>query len=75
MEKPLAGRHAADQFSGPHGKRLSTALRRGKHWKPFQVRLCPSLAGIELLKDGGFLTAELDLKGRRPRNFNGTTST
>jgi hypothetical protein len=54
---------------GHTAKRLSTALRRGKHWKPFRVRLCPSLAGIELLKDGGYLVAELDLDGRRPVQF------
>jgi hypothetical protein len=30
------------------------------------VRLCPSLAGIELLKDGGYLTAELDPEARSP---------
>jgi hypothetical protein len=55
---------------GHTAKRLSTALRRGKHWKPFRVRLCPSLAGIELLKDGGYLMAELDLDGRGPVQFN-----
>lgn len=47
-------------FLGHTAKRLSAALRRGRYWKPFHVRLCPSLAGIELLKDGGYLTAELD---------------
>lgn len=56
-------------FLGHTAKRLSTALRQGKHWKPFHVRLCPSLAGIELLKDGGFLTAELDPEGARPVQF------
>ena len=53
-------------FLGHTAKRLSTALRRGVHWKPFHVRLCPSLAGIELLKDGGYLTVELDPEGRQP---------
>jgi hypothetical protein len=56
-------------FLGHTAKRLSTALRRARHWEPFQVRLCPSLAGIELLKDGGYLTAELDPDGRRPVQF------
>jgi hypothetical protein len=56
-------------FLGHTAKRLSTALRRGKQWTPFKVRLCPSLAGIELLKDGGYLTAELDLSGSKPVSF------
>jgi hypothetical protein len=56
-------------FLGNTAKRLSTALRRGKHWKPFKVRLCPSLAGIELLKDGGYLTAELDPDSAQPIRF------
>jgi hypothetical protein len=56
-------------FLGHTARRLSTALRRGRYWKPFRVRLCPSLAGIELLKDGGYLTAELDPEGRRPLCF------
>lgn len=53
-------------FLGHTAKRLSTALSRARFWKPFRVRLCPSLAGIELLKDGGYLTAELDPEARRP---------
>lgn len=56
-------------FLGHTAKRLSTALRHGKYWKSFRVRLCPSLAGIELLKDGGYLTAELDPNGERPVRF------
>jgi hypothetical protein len=56
-------------FLGHTAKRLSTALRRGRHWKPFRVRLCPSLAGIELLKDGGYLTAELVPDGCEPVRF------
>ena len=47
-------------------KRLSTALARARHWKPFRVCLCPSLAGIQLLKDGGFLTTEIDARDDRP---------
>ena len=53
-------------FLGHTAKRLSAALRRGRYWQPFRIRLCPSLAGIELLKDGGYLTAELDPEGRKP---------
>jgi hypothetical protein len=47
-------------------QRMTTALNEARHWKPFNVRLCPALAGIELLKDGGFLTMELDESGVMP---------
>jgi len=56
-------------FLGHTAKRLSTALGRAKYWKPFHVRLCPSLAGIELLKDGGYLSAKLDPEGCHPVQF------
>jgi hypothetical protein len=56
-------------FLGPSVKRMSRALRQARLWQPFRVRLCPSLAGIELLKDGGFYTAELDLDAREPARF------
>ena len=50
-------------------RRLSSALHDGRYWKPFRVRLCPSLAGIELLKDGGYYTAQLDPDARQPVQF------
>ena len=56
-------------FLGHSVRRMSKALRRAKYWKPFHARLCPSLSGIELLKDGGFLTAELDEDARTPVKF------
>jgi hypothetical protein len=56
-------------FLGHTAKRLSTALHEGRYWKHFHVRLCPALAGIELLKDGGFYTAQLDPEARRPIQF------
>jgi len=54
---------------GHTATRLTAALGRARQWKPFQVRLCPSLAGIELLKDGGYLTLQLDPTGERPAEF------
>lgn len=39
--------------------RLSGALRKARAWKPFRVVLCPSLSGIQLLKDGGFLELQI----------------
>jgi len=50
-------------FLGHTARRLSTALGKAREWKPFNVRLCPSLAGIELLKDGGYYTAVLNAEG------------
>jgi hypothetical protein len=44
-------------------RRMSRALRKARCWRPFKVRLCPSLTGCELLKDGGFLEAELPADG------------
>ncbi len=57
------------RFLGHTVRRLSTALSEAKHWRPFRVRLCPALAGIELLKDGGYCTLELDPEARRPAQF------
>ncbi|MDB6109346.1 MAG: hypothetical protein JWR69_1096 [Pedosphaera sp.] len=56
-------------FLGHTAKRMSTALSNGRYWKPFSVRLCPALAGIELLKDGGYYTVELDAEARQPARF------
>lgn len=56
-------------FLGHTARRLSTALGRARDWRPFRVRLCPSLAGIELLKDGGFYTAELEEEAQTPIRF------
>jgi hypothetical protein len=57
------------RFLGHTAKRLSTALTNGRYWRPFRVRLCPALAGIELLNDGGYYTVELDLEARQPARF------
>ena len=57
------------RFLGHTANRLSTALREARYWRPFKVRLCPSLAGIELLKDGGYLTATLFADAARPARF------
>ncbi|HNQ91159.1 MAG TPA: metallophosphoesterase [Verrucomicrobiota bacterium] len=48
------------RFLGNTARRLSEALHQARLWRPFRVRLCPSLAGCELLKDGGFGWLELD---------------
>ncbi len=64
----LAGMPAIP-FLGNTVRRLSTALREAGHWRDFKVRLCPSLAGIELLKDGGWLEMEFDPEAKRPARF------
>ncbi len=53
-------------FLGVTARRYSTALRRAREWEPFRVVLCPSPPGIQLLRDGGFLTLEIDPDGREP---------
>ena len=47
-------------FLGVAVRRITGALNRAQCWRPFRVALCPSLAGCQLLKDGGFLTLDLD---------------
>jgi hypothetical protein len=57
------------RFMGHTAQRFSRALRQARRWRHFNVRLCPALAGIELLKDGGYLTATIDPQGRKPTRF------
>lgn len=66
--KRLAGMPAI-RFLGPSVRRWSAALEEARNWRPFNVRLCPSLAGIELLNDGGYLTVELDADAQQPARF------
>ena len=61
----LAGMPAI-HFLGATFRRNSTALNEAKLWRPFRVQLCPSLTGIQLLKDGGWLTVELSADARQP---------
>jgi hypothetical protein len=56
-------------FLGNSIRRMSTALHEARLWRPFKVRLCPALAGIELLKDGGYFRATLDLDANEPARF------
>ena len=54
---------------GPAIRRMSSALNRARHWKPFNVLLCPSLPGIQLLKDGGYFLARIDPDAVEPARF------
>jgi hypothetical protein len=56
-------------FLGHTTQRISRALRQARDWKHFNVLLCPSLAGIQLLKDGGYLTIDLDPSAKTPAQF------
>jgi hypothetical protein len=48
-------------------KRISRGLHRAGGWQPFNILLCPSLAGSQLLKDGGFY--EMKLPAGAPAEF------
>lgn len=54
------------RFLGSGVRRMSAALRKARCWRAFHVRVCPALAGIQLLKDGGYLCLDLDPEGQRP---------
>ena len=56
-------------FLGKGARRISAALGEAKYWKPFRVRLCPAPMGIQLLKDGGWLSAELDADATAAARF------
>ncbi len=40
-------------------RRMSATLREARYWRPFNIRLCPALAGIQLLNDGGYCRLEI----------------
>lgn len=54
------------RFLGTSIRRMSEALSEGRLWKPFKVRLVPSLTGCQLLKDGGFGWLTIDPEGHEP---------
>ena len=54
------------RFLGHSVRKMSRALHEARIWRHFNVHLCPSLAGVELLKDGGFLTLRLAPEADRP---------
>ena len=56
-------------FLGHTPLRLSRALREARDWKPFKPLLCPSIAGIQIRKDGGYFIIELDPSGATPPRF------
>jgi len=57
------------RFLGHNVHRMTSALHEAHLWRPFHVRLCPALSGIELLNDGGYLTMQINPAGGHPARF------
>ena len=57
------------KFLGRSVHKFTAALHQARWWKTFKVRLCPALAGIELLNDGGYFTVLIDPAAQRPAQF------
>jgi hypothetical protein len=57
------------RFLGQSVHKFTSALNQADAWRPFNVRLCPALAGIELLNDGGYFTVKLEPAAQRPAEF------
>jgi len=57
------------RFLGHTIRRMTSGLSEGRYWRPFRVVLCPALAGIQLLNDGGYLTLALDPDAGVPARF------
>jgi hypothetical protein len=57
------------RFLGNSVRKFTSALHEAHYWWPFRVHLCPALAGIELLNDGGYFTMELDPAAKIPAQF------
>ena len=53
----------AIHFLGNSISRMSSALHQAKVWKEFNMVLCPSLAGCQWAKDGGWLELNLEENG------------
>lgn len=68
MSRALSGMPSL-AFLGHSIRRMSLALREARHWKPFNVLLCPSPPGVQMLKDGGYFIAALRPDGSEPVRF------
>lgn len=68
LSKLLCGLPVMHRF-GHSVRRMSTALNEARVWRDFRVLLCPSLAGIDLLNDGGYYTAELAAAAQASARF------
>ena len=57
------------RFLGNSIRRMSHALNEARCWRDFKARLCPSMAGIELLKDGGYYELFISEDASGPAEF------
>ncbi len=57
------------RFLGHNIHRMASALHEAHYWRPFHVRLCPALSGIELLNDGGYYVMRINPTASRPARF------
>jgi hypothetical protein len=57
------------RFLGHTAGKMSAALSKSRQWRPFKIKLCPALGGIQLLNDGGYFTVTLDPAAQRPAEF------
>ena len=72
MDDPMAHNHLLEaivrrvpkvSWAGHSIRRYTAALNEARCWREFRVTLCPSPTGIQLLKDGGYLTSEWSASG------------
>lgn len=56
-------------FLGNAVRRMSSALNQAKKWKPFRILLCPSFAGVQMTKRGGYYTTTLPECAQAPLEF------
>jgi len=57
------------RFLGYAVNHMTSSLHEARFWRPFHVRLCPALSGIELLNDGGYYTMQIDPAAGHPARF------
>ena len=56
-------------FLGQAVHRMSAGLSKARDWHHFKILLCPSLAGLQITKHGGFYEMHLDPGGQTPPTF------
>jgi hypothetical protein len=50
-------------------RRMSQALHEARQWECLKLRICPSVNGIRLLRDGGYYILSLDPTAKSPAEF------
>ncbi len=57
------------RFLGNSIRRMSQALNAAREWECLNLRICPSINGIRLLRDGGYYTLSLDPAAKSPVKY------